>query len=406
MNNHRKKSGSKDAENSIWEVEGKDVDLDRVDTYDYELDEAQIAAEPADRRDGSRLLIYDGTADNIGHDRFENLGTYLRAGDLLVFNDTRVVPARLRMRKQTGGRVELFVLEPLEGGSPEQWIDKNAETLSFRCMTRSSKPMRPGMILSGDTSEQMPPVEILSASAGRATARVVWDGSLLDFLETYGEVPLPPYIVRRRKNEGRSPVEADDLSRYQTIYADRPGAVAAPTAGLHFTNELLARLDDQGVQRATVTLTVGPGTFAPVRHDCLSDHEMHHEDYFVPEGLAGAIAACRARGGRVVAVGTTSARALESEARRPTPFMAGWRSTDLFLRPGEPFKAIDGLITNFHLPRSTLLALVAGFATADGMRRIYESAVNADYRFYSYGDASLILRPHGSPPQDREASDE
>lgn len=378
----------------IWAIDNDDeFDLDAADAYEYALDEAKIAAVPAKRRDDARLLVYRGADESIEHRRFGNLLDELREGDLLVFNNTRVVPARVEVFKETGGRVELFVLAPAELTRPQEWKTAAREDLVFECMTRSSKPLRKGAILADPKRPDLPPIEIVTAESGRATVRIKWQRSALEFLEEFGVVPLPPYIVRRREESGARSVQKEDVERYQTVYASTPGAVAAPTAGLHFTRELLDNLDDHGVRRAEVTLTVGPGTFRPVRHDRLSEHEMHSEDYFIPEDLSDAIADCRRRGGRVIAVGTTSARALEAEARRDNPFVPGWRSTDLFLKPGRSFRICDGLITNFHLPRSTLLALVACFVGYDGMRRIYEAALHEGYRFYSYGDSSLLFRP-------------
>lgn len=377
---------------SIWSVDADEADPDALTTYDYELDDERIAADPADRRDASKLLVHRVGGDGLIHDRFENIGAHLDAGDLLVFNDTQVVPARVRVQKETGGRVELFVLRPHLGGAPSAWRTEDGGQVYFECMSRSSNPVRPGMILGDPQREQMPAIEITDVSSGRVTARIDWSGSPLQFLEAFGEVPLPPYIVQRRKRRGSAAVQPDDVRRYQTVYASTPGAVAAPTAGLHFTTPLLAALEERGIRRTALTLTVGPGTFAPVRRDQLSEHDMHSEEYFVPDELGESIARCRRRNGRVIAVGTTSARALEAEARRGEPFVPGWRSTDLFLRPGNPFRLVDGLVTNFHLPRSTLLALVAAFVGLPTMRQIYETAVAEDYRFYSYGDATLLFR--------------
>lgn len=383
---------------NIWAMSLEEYSPDALDAYDYSLDEAQIATKPAKRRDDSRLLVYGGDPKKrIEHTGFADLGRYLDAHDLLVFNDTEVIPARLQVFKETGGRVELFVLQPTDGELPRAWKDEGAKELSFRCMTRSSKPLRPQMVLTDPDRVGMPEFVIEAASGGQATVRVTWDGSLLALLQAFGEVPLPPYIVKQRRQMGRPALVDSDQRRYQTIYATTPGAVAAPTAGLHFTQELLERLDKRGVQRAAVTLTVGPGTFTPVRHDKLSRHEMHRENYHISPQLGDAIRTCRDKGGRVIAVGTTTTRALEAEARREVPFRPGWRTTDLFLKPGTPFQVCDGLITNFHLPRSTLLALVAGFAGYEGMRHIYEEAVGENYRFYSYGDANLIFRQSDRP---------
>lgn len=373
----------------------KEIDLDWIGAYEYDLSQDRIATDPADRRDRSRLLVLkpDG---GLTHEHFENLGDHLRPGDLLVFNNTRVVPARLEVFKDTGGQVELFALHPGEDGACADWTTPVDGTLRLTCMTRSSKPLRPGMVLGDQGRPQLPALTLESAGGGEALVRIPWDGSPLEFLEAFGEMPLPPYIVKQRGISGSPKQKEEDKLRYQTVYASVAGAVAAPTAGLHFTRELLADLDEGGVKRAELTLTVGPGTFRPVRHDRLSDHPMHREEYFIPAQLKEAIESTRQKNGRVIAVGTTSARALEAEARRDDPFAPGWKSTDIFLRPGESFRICDGLITNFHLPCSTLLALVAAFAGYEEMRKLYNAAVAGDYRFYSYGDASLLLRPaHG-----------
>lgn len=377
---------------SPWRRPLDDADPDQLDAYDYELDEALIADAPAARRDASRLLVYRGPQQSVDHRKFHELGDFLSADDLLVFNDTQVLPARLTVYKETGGRVELFVLDHGGDTRPAAWTTETATgTLELTCMTRSSKPLRPGMILGDPDRPQLPAIEVLAADAGRATVAIDWASGAIEFLQAFGEVPLPPYIVKKRKRAGEAPVQKGDRRRYQTVYAQAPGAVAAPTAGLHFTDELLANLDAQGVERATVTLTVGAGTFAPVRSEKLSDHQMHSEHYLASPDLGEAIAACRQRGGRVVAVGTTTVRALEAEARQDEPFTGQWRATDLFLRPGSEIKYCDGLITNFHLPQSTLLALVATMIGYGAMRKVYGEAIAQRYRFYSYGDASLLL---------------
>jgi S-adenosylmethionine:tRNA ribosyltransferase-isomerase len=238
----------------------------------------------------------------------------------------------------------------------------------------------------------LPAFVVREYKAGHALVDVDWPGSAVELLEQAGQMPLPPYIVKRRKTLGEDEAAtAQDRRRYQTVYADKPGAVAAPTAGLHFNEEIFDELERRGVRRAFVTLQVGVGTFQPISADRLSEHRMHSEEYEISAELAAAIEQTRRDGGRVVAVGTTSARALEAEARRERPFEPGVRRTDIFLFPGEPFEVCDALITNFHLPRSTLLALLAAFAGYDFMREIYRDAVAQKYRFYSYGDAMIVL---------------
>lgn len=380
-------------------------DLDLSEAYDYELPEELVAAHPATRRAESRLLVVQrqkAASDlSFAHQKFSDLLEYLRPEDLLVFNNTRVLPARVMTRKSTGGKVELLVLDVLTEGAAAsantsiaaRWGEPAAGgKLSFRCMTRSSRALRPGMALKPE-QPGAPDFVVREYDAGTAVVDVNWHSSASELLQKAGQMPLPPYIVKRRKSMGeeRAEEQIEDRSRYQTIYASKPGAIAAPTAGLHFSDELFDKLEEKGVRRAFVTLQVGVGTFQPISTERLSAHQMHSEEYEISAELADAVARCRARGGRVIAVGTTSARALEAEARRDTPFEPGARSTDIFLYPGQPFKLVDGLITNFHLPRSTLLALVAAFIGFDAMRELYKVAVAQKYRFYSYGDATLLL---------------
>jgi S-adenosylmethionine:tRNA ribosyltransferase-isomerase len=367
-------------------------DLDLVDAYDYELPDDLIAAHPAERRAQSKLLVARRDEAELEHRRFLDIVDYLREGDLLVFNNTRVIPARMHARKQTGGAVELLVLDVVDPAGAGRWSTLADGTLRLRCMTRSSRPLRPDMELTLDDFPQAPTIVVEAWEAGKALVELEWDDTPATFFETYGEMPLPPYILKRRGALGESEsAGASDLERYQTVYATEPGAVAAPTAGLHFTQDLLEEIDARGIQRAFVTLRVGPGTFRPVSSDRLSDHDMHSEDYEISPELSRAVRAALDDGRRIIAIGTTSTRALEAEGRRDVPFEPGLKSTDLFLKPGSDFTVIDALITNFHLPKSTLLALVAGFAGYDFMRDIYETAVDREYRFYSYGDSMFIL---------------
>lgn len=375
--------GAKD----YWKLPaGEQWDFDQVETYDYFLPQELIATAPREARDESRLLVAQAGEGVFDERLFSDLPGYLSPGDLLIFNNTQVIPARLQVFKPTGGKVELFVL-----GGPD-WEARCEGTLEFECMTRSSKPLRPGAVLADPNRPELPQLQVLEVDGGHAKVTVPWHEPGIDFLDRFGEIPLPPYIVKQREAVGQPALQAQDRRRYQTVYASVAGAVAAPTAGLHFTPELLARLDDLGVERREITLTVGPGTFQPLRSQRLSEHEMHREEYFIPADLKDAIERCRARQGRVIAVGTTSARALEAEARRESPFEEGWRSTDIFLHPGQDFEICDGLITNFHLPQSTLLALVAAFLGYEQVRALYNAAISRGYRFYSYGDASLLFR--------------
>jgi S-adenosylmethionine:tRNA ribosyltransferase-isomerase len=338
--------------------------------FDYDLPEALVAQEPVTPRDASRLLVLP-PASPPEHRAFAELDRLLSPGDLLVFNDTKVIPARLVGTKPTGGKVELLLCEPLEGGLGRRW----------RAMGQASKGIREGTTLAFDGLEAR-----VERSEGEGFYVVVLDreGAALEAaLAHAGRIPLPPYIHRDPS--------AADRERYQTIWARAPGSAAAPTAGLHFTDALLARLDARGVARAAVTLHVGPGTFLPVRSDVLDGHRMHAERYEVGDEAAAAIAACRARGGRVVAVGTTTVRTLES-ALRDGRVTAGAGRTELFVRPGHVFRAVDALVTNFHLPRSTLLVLVAAFGGTERVLAAYREAVARRYRFFSYGDAMLLVR--------------
>ena len=371
---------------------------DCVNAYDYELDDALIAAEPASSREQARLLVAQRTSNTCFHHSFSDLPTFLRSGDLLVFNNTRVIRGRIMTQKTTGGRVELLVLDIISPSGDNRFADHSPDgTVRFSCMTKTSKHLRVGQSLqsaslqsaAADTSFEF---IVESCTPGFAEVRIAWPGSPIALLELCGEMPLPPYIVNKRQHTQPDVSWKElDETRYQTVYAAADGAIAAPTAGLHFTQAMLEDLSNAGVEHAFITLKVGPGTFKPVTADRLSEHEMHTEDYVVDDVLGAAIERTRQRGGRVIAVGTTSARALEAEAQLAKPFAPGHRKTDIFLYPGAPFQVCDGLITNFHLPRSTLLALVAGFAGYEFMRKIYDEAIANGYRFYSYGDSSLIL---------------
>jgi S-adenosylmethionine:tRNA ribosyltransferase-isomerase len=338
----------------------------RTADFDFHLPPERIAQAPAEPRDSARLMVVRRAAGTIEHHVFRDLPGLLAAGDLLVVNDTRVMAARLRGRRAgTGGAAEALLVREM---APGQW-----ETL-FRPARHATPGARFVFIVAGEERE----VRVVE----RDGATVVLDfGAPFDPARA-GEVPLPPYI---RGYEG-------DGERYQTVYAREARSAAAPTAGLHFTPGLLAELDQRGIERATLTLDVGPGTFVPVTADDPREHVMHAEHFAVPEAAAAAITAARERGGRVVAVGTTVVRTLEHSARENAGTVAqgdGW--TSLKILPGDPFLAVDVMITNFHLPRSTLLMLVSAFAGRDLVLRAYEEAVAAEYRFYSFGDAMLVL---------------
>jgi S-adenosylmethionine:tRNA ribosyltransferase-isomerase len=338
----------------------------RVADFDYALPEELIAQRPAAERSRSRLLHLDARTGALADLQFTDLPRLLEPRDVLVLNDTRVIKARLEGRKATGGRIELLV-ERLLG---------EREVLA---LVRASHPPRPGSELRvGDGVR----AEVLAREDDLYRLRFA-DATVAELLERCGRVPLPPYITHAP--------DASDSDRYQTVYAERPGAVAAPTAGLHFDRAMLERLAAQGVRIARVTLHVGAGTFQPVRTASVEAHRMHRERFEVPQATVEAIESARREGGRVLAAGTTALRALESAARGGR-LEATAGETDLFVYPGFGFRVVDRLLTNFHLPKSTLLMLVAAFAGAENIRRAYAHAIGQRYRFFSYGDAMLIER--------------
>ncbi|WP_019938275.1 tRNA preQ1(34) S-adenosylmethionine ribosyltransferase-isomerase QueA [Bordetella sp. FB-8] len=336
--------------------------------FDYHLPDELIAQHPAAERRGSRLLHLDGKGQL--HDlQFPDLAALVREHDLLVFNDTRVIKARLPGRKATGGKVEVLVERILE---PDRAL----------AHVRASKSPGPGTIL---RLAEAFDAQVLGRQGELFDLR--FPAPVLGLLEAHGATPLPPYITHS--------AQAEDDSRYQTVYAREPGAVAAPTAGLHFDQAMLDQLASQGVGRAFVTLHVGAGTFQPVRVDKLAEHIMHAEWYTVPQATVDAIAQTRANGGRVIAIGTTSVRALESAAACTDgqPLAAAQGDTRLFITPGYRYRVVDALFTNFHLPQSTLLMLVSALAGVEPIRRAYAHAVAGRYRFFSYGDAMFIEPP-------------
>ena len=337
--------------------------MQRTD-FHYQLPERLIARYPAQQRADSRLLCLGRDSGELQDQRFRDLPRWLRAGDLLVFNDTRVIPARIFGRKETGGQVEVLV-ERVTG--PDSCL----------AHVRASKAPKSGSrILVGEDSL------VMEGRQGDLFRLRLARGRLLDWLQQVGHMPLPPYIDRSD--------EPLDQSRYQTVYARQPGAVAAPTAGLHFDEAMLARLAAQGVASAFVTLHVGAGTFQPVRAEDIRQHVMHSEWLQVSAATAAQVQATRQQGGRAIAVGTTAVRSLETAARdgEVKPFEG---DTDIFIYPGYEFRAVDGLITNFHLPESTLIMLVSAFAGREAVLNAYRHAVAQEYRFFSYGDAMLIV---------------
>lgn len=332
--------------------------------FDYDLPPELIANEPLAERSASRLLTLDASSGELQHRQFRDLVDLLTVDDLLVFNNTQVIPARVRGQKTTGAQVEVML---------ERILDKQR----IVAMMRSSKAAKPGteLVMPGNTQAR-----VLGRRDDLFEIEFAVD-DVLSWFEQYGEMPLPPYIER--------PVTDADKQRYQTVYAREPGAVAAPTAGLHFDDALLAALDKKGIQRAELTLHVGAGTFQPVRCDDITQHHMHSEYIVVPEELVAAVQAAKARGGRVIAVGTTVVRALES-ASQSGQLQPMQGETDIFIYPGYQFRCIDAMVTNFHLPCSSLLMLVAAFAGYDEIMTAYQAAIAGRYRFFSYGDAMLI----------------
>ena len=333
---------------------------------DYDLPETLIASHPAPQRDQSRLMVLDRENLSIREDTFRNVGRYLRPGDCLVVNDTRVVRARLIARKPTGGKVEIFLLRPL--GGPD-----------WEALVRPSARVKSGMALRLSDGTEVSVQETLEGGKRRVVLDVP---DLMALLERVGNVPLPPYI-------GRSE-DPHDSERYQTVYAQRPGAVAAPTAGLHFTETLLEELQQSGIQRAAITLHVGYGTFRPILSETLEDHRVDGESFDFPEETAVQLNATRGAEGRVVAVGTTTTRVLETQFWEDR-FHGGGGITERYIYPPYRFEGVDALQTNFHLPRSSLLALVCAFAGREFVLEAYHRAIALGFRFYSYGDAMLIL---------------
>jgi S-adenosylmethionine:tRNA ribosyltransferase-isomerase len=353
-----------------------DVDLDALASYEFELPADRIAQRPLADRASARMLV---VREKLEHKHVKDLVDLVHPGDVVVVNDTTVIPARLFGEKAgTGGKVEVLLVRASSGST---WI----------CLVNASKKPKPGTRLVFGTGQ----AHAIDAFFGTVDAAVddepgafliTFDGDPVRFAQHYGHVPLPPYIERED--------DADDVVRYQTIFhdANKPGSSAAPTAGLHFDGALLEAVRKKGAALAKVTLHVGPGTFLPVREDKLSEHAMHPEPWFVDEKAAMTIARAKREGGRVIAVGTTSLRCLESAADDDGNVAPGSGLTKLFIKPGYRFKAVDALVTNFHLPGSTLFVLACAFAGYERMRAAYDEAIRGGYRFYSYGDASFLER--------------
>ena len=334
--------------------------------FDFYLPEELIAQTPLEKRDTSRLLHLDKQTGEIEHKHFYDIKQYLHAGDCLVLNDSRVLPARLIGSRPTGGAVELVLLKDI---GDNRW----------ECLSRPGRKTKPGQELIFGNSELTAVVQEVTLGGNRIV-KFSYEGIFLEILERLGKMPLPPYIKE----------ELQDSERYQTVYSKELGSAAAPTAGLHFTKELLAEIEDMGVKICYVTLHVGLGTFRPVKADKIEDHEMHSEFCIVPEETAETVNAVKRAGGRVIAVGTTSCRTLESFTTEDGTLQAtsGW--TNIFIYPGYKFKCIDALITNFHLPESTLIMLVSALAGREHILNAYNTAVKQQYRFFSFGDAMFI----------------
>ena len=357
-----------------------------ISDFDFNLPEELIAQEPILERDRSRLMVVDRKGGLIEHRLFFEITDYLKPGDLLVINDTKVIPARLMGRKGTGGKAEVFLLEK-----------DDKEENSWECLV-GGKRVRPGVMIEFD--DNLKGEVLQEVGDGRFKVRFHSDRPFDEVLEEVGQVPLPPYI-KRGEGQGTPPLHpplikggakgGGDKDRYQTVFADKKGAVAAPTAGLHFTEPLLKKIREMGVEIATVTLHVGPGTFLPVRVENIEEHRMLPERYEISTTSSEKINRAKAEGRRVIAVGSTSLRTLEAAADDNGFVKEGRGRTSIFIYPGYSFKVVDALVTNFHLPKSTLIMLVSAFAGTDFVFRAYREAIDKEYRFYSYGDAMMIL---------------
>lgn len=364
---------------------------ERLSDYDFELPPGRIAAHPAERRDESRLLVVPRDGGPSRHLRFRDFADLPAPGDLLVVNESRVLPARLLGHKPSGAAAEILLVRPVAdaGGAEVDGCGARAgvgEALLWEALVRPGAKLKPGRVV--DVADDLRVEIVRPAPGGGRVVRLHTSLPVAEALERHGHMPLPPYIDR--------PDDDDDRVRYQTVYARTPGSIAAPTAGLHFTPELLERLEQRGVARTAISLHVGIGTFRPVATDDPREHEMHAELYHVPDAAVDAVAEARARGGRVWAVGTTVVRTLESVADGRGGIRAGSGTTTLFVRPPFEFQVVDGLVTNFHLPRSTLLMLVSAFVGRGTVLDAYAEAIRHGYRFYSYGDA-MVVTPARTP---------
>jgi S-adenosylmethionine:tRNA ribosyltransferase-isomerase len=341
----------------------------RIEEFDYYLPLSLIAQYPSPQRGETSLMILHRQSGLMEHQAFQDITKYLRAGDLLVMNNTRVLPARLMGKKETGGRVEMLLI-PSWNGAQGEW----------KALIKGAGKAKRGARIQFELEFQG---EIEEVKDGKGKVIFSYQGEVMDLLHKIGHIPLPPYIKR-----GDEPL---DRERYQTVFAERDGSIAAPTAGLHFTHALLQSLRENGVRTAMITLHIGVGTFTPVKTRDIEDHVMEAEWIEISEETAREIKATKARGGRVISVGTTTTRALESFSDGNGGVRSGQGMSSLFIYPSYRFRVIDGLVTNFHLPKSTLIMLVSAFAGTDFLMKAYEEAVRRQYRFYSYGDVMLVL---------------
>jgi S-adenosylmethionine:tRNA ribosyltransferase-isomerase len=341
----------------------------RIEEFDYHLPLSLIAQYPSPQRGETSLMVLRRQTGAIEHQAFQDMTKYLRPGDLLVMNNTRVLPARLIGKKETGGRIEMLLI-PSWNGTKGEW----------KALIKGAGKIKQGARIRFEPEFQG---EIEEVKDGKGKVTFSYQGEVTELLEKIGHIPLPPYIKR-----GDEPL---DRERYQTVFAERDGSIAAPTAGLHFTQALLQSLRENGVRTAMITLHIGIGTFTPVKSRDIEDHAMEPEWIEISEETAGEINATKARGGRVISVGTTTTRALESFCDGNGEVKSGKEMSSLFIYPPYHFRVIDGLVTNFHLPKSTLIMLVSALAGKDLIMRAYQEAVHRQYRFYSYGDAMLIL---------------
>lgn len=344
-----------------------------ISEFDYVLPENLIAQMPADKRQNSKMLVLDKQNKTIEHKHFFDIVDYIDSNSILVLNNTKVLPARLYGTKDTGAKIEVFLLE-------------SKENKNWSCLIKPSKRVKPDTIITISDELKVRPIKRLEDD-GEWLVELVYDGDLFDILHKVGNIPLPPYIERKLKTEE---IKQFDMERYQTVYAKDEGSVAAPTAGLHFTEEILQKLKDKGVEIAYVTLNVGLGTFRPVKCDNVLDHKMHSETYEITKEAAEQINRAKANGKKLVAVGTTTVRTLETAFQKLGCIAPCNDHSELFIYPPYEFKVVDELITNFHLPKSTLLMLVSALAGKEFIFKAYNEAIQNEYRFFSYGDCMLI----------------